>query len=471
MTPRTLMALCREKGVQCVEVRYMCLDGSIEYFHIPADRLSEELFEVGLPFFSDRRHGYASDHAALVPLADTAYLAPFRAQTTLVILAEMQDAVTRRGDDFDPRGILQRAYEAWMSTGICDQVLVGQTCEVLLLRSLECKQTDRSSELKFETLSSAIRPNVGFDSPKLDPSKSAFSDSPNKSWSDDAYVNDLAAYCGEVLQHLSSAGIETEYANNSGINLGHCRFQLAPVDVVRAADTHLLACDIMRSTAAKFGLMACFLPAISKRDPMLGWDLRLNMMKSGESLVTGTKHFGLSDKGLAIAAGLLKHLGACMAFTCRSDLSYVRLHRLMRLRARFKSDHQIHPLISVVASTSHLTDRTLELGFCDQTCNPYLAISSVLMAALHGLEENMSLDESGHVAVSKFDRSAKSRHRIPPTIERSLARTVADQDFLLAHDVFSPEVLKMWRKYVLKEKALASSDLALSNEFLARYRG
>jgi glutamine synthetase len=464
------MALCREKGVQCVEVRYMCLDGSIEYFHIPAERLSEELFEVGLPFVSDRRHCYASAHAALVPLADTSYLAPFRAQTTLVLLAEMQDAVTRRDDDFDPRGILRRAHEAWMSTGICDKVLLGQTCEVLLLRSLECKQADRSSELRFETLSSAIGTSVRFDYQKLDSAKSDFSDSTSKTWPDDAYVNDLAAYCGEVLQHLSLAGIEIEYANNSGTNLGHCRFQLAPVDVVKAADIHLQACDIIRSTAAKFGLTACFLPAISKREPLLGWDLRLNLLKSGESLVTGTKHFGLSDKGLAIAAGLVTHLGACMAFTSRSELSYVRLHRLRRIRVKAR-EHQLHPFINVVASTSQLTDRTLELGFCDQTSNPYLAIASVLMAALHGLEENMTLDEVGNLVSSRLDRGGKSSHRMPATIERALARTASDQDFLLAHDVFSTDVLRAWRRHLLKEKTLASSDLSLPGEFLARYRG
>ncbi len=470
MTPRSLMALCREKGVRCVEVRYLCLNGQIERFHIPSERLTEELFEVGFPF---QGIGFSSTHssanAALVPLADTAYLAPFRSQTTLVLLAEIQDAVTHRDDDFDPRGILLRAVEAWRSTGICDKLLLGQTVEVVLLKSLKCRQSENGSELHIETFNEGGDICVLNDPQKSDANKNNYMDATPKAWPEGTPVSDISTYCGEVLQHLSQVGIDVEYASDSTTHPGHCRFRLGPVEPLRAADIHLLACEIIRVTAVKYGLIACFLPTINAKESLLGWDLRMSLVKSGDSLVTGTKHFGLSDKGLAVTAGLLRNLGACMAFTNPSDISYFRLHELLANHHEKRAETEIHPFVHVLASTNQLVDRSIELSICDLTSNPHLAIASLLMAALNGVEDNLTIDEKGRLSVAG-EREPKTPPRLPTTLEKAIARLRANHDFLLAHDVFSLDVLKVWRKQLLDRRSKSIRELSPASEFLSHYR-
>ncbi len=413
---------------------------------------------------------HSSPNAALVPLADTAYLAPFRSQTTLVLLAEIQDAVTHRDDDYDPRGILQRATEAWRATGICDNLLIGQTCEVLLLRSMQCRQSEYLSELQIQPLTQNSDLQLVVESEKTSPTDSAYLDASSKGWSNPPPISDISTYCGEVLLHLSDVGIDVEHASDSTAIPGHCGFRLAPVEPVRAADNHLLACEIIRSTALKYGLMACFLPAISSRQPMLGWDMRLSLVKSGESLVTGSKQYGLSDKGLAVAAGLLKNLASCMAITNPTDISYHRLQSLMRPRHAPDAQTAVHPLIQVLASTSQLVDRTIQLSVSDLTSNAYLSIAALLMAGLNGIEDNLSLDDDGRV-LEVGEREAKKSLRLPMTLERAIARLSSNYDFLIAHDVFSLDVLKVWRRQLLINRMEHTKDLSPAGEFLARYRG
>ena len=47
MTPREVLALCREKDVKAVDFRFMDFPGLWQHFTIPVRRLTEEIFEDG----------------------------------------------------------------------------------------------------------------------------------------------------------------------------------------------------------------------------------------------------------------------------------------------------------------------------------------------------------------------------------------------------------------------------------------
>ena len=48
MTPKEVLALCREKDVKAVDMRFMDFPGLWQHFTIPVDKLDEDVFEDGL---------------------------------------------------------------------------------------------------------------------------------------------------------------------------------------------------------------------------------------------------------------------------------------------------------------------------------------------------------------------------------------------------------------------------------------
>ena len=48
MTPKEVLALCREKDVKAIDLRFMDFPGIWQHFTIPVDKLTEDVFEEGL---------------------------------------------------------------------------------------------------------------------------------------------------------------------------------------------------------------------------------------------------------------------------------------------------------------------------------------------------------------------------------------------------------------------------------------
>src|ERR1041384_4882307 len=97
MTPRAVLALCREKDVKAVDLRFTDLLGTSQHFTIPVGKLSESVFEEGLGFDGSSIRGWQGIHESdmlVIPQAQTAFLDPFAVAPTLVLICDIQDPVT-----------------------------------------------------------------------------------------------------------------------------------------------------------------------------------------------------------------------------------------------------------------------------------------------------------------------------------------------------------------------------------------
>ena len=48
MTPQTVLAMCRERDIKAVDLRFMDFPGIWQHFTIPVSKLDEEVFEDGI---------------------------------------------------------------------------------------------------------------------------------------------------------------------------------------------------------------------------------------------------------------------------------------------------------------------------------------------------------------------------------------------------------------------------------------
>src|SRR3954468_5809676 len=112
MTPREVLALCREKDVKAVDLRFTDLLGTSQHFTIPVGKLDESVFEDGLGFDGSSIRGWQGIHESdmlVLPQPQTAFIDPFAAAPTLALICNIQDPITGDAYSRDPRHIATKA--------------------------------------------------------------------------------------------------------------------------------------------------------------------------------------------------------------------------------------------------------------------------------------------------------------------------------------------------------------------------
>ena len=137
MTPKEVLALCREKDVKAVDLRFMDFPGLWQHFTIPVDKLDEDVFEDGLGFDGSSIRGWQAINESdmlVVPQPETAVLDPFCTIPTLSMICNIQDPITREDYTRDPRNVARKSVNYLKSTGIGDTCFIGPGGRVLHLR-------------------------------------------------------------------------------------------------------------------------------------------------------------------------------------------------------------------------------------------------------------------------------------------------------------------------------------------------
>ncbi len=92
--------------------------------------------------------------------------------------------------------------------------------------------------------------------------------------------------------------------------------------------------------------------------------------------------------------------------------------------------------------------KRVEFRCPDPSCNPYLAFSAILMAGLDGVAHK--IEPPDPVDHDLFDMSAEELAKIgqvPSSLEEAMDALEADNDFLKAGGVFTPDLIETWVDY------------------------
>src|SRR5215468_3166383 len=129
---KTIQELIRKQKIEIVDLRFVDLPGVWQHFSIPADDLSDELFDEGIGFDGSSIRGFQQIQESdmlLVADAETAYVDPILEVPTLNLICNVLDPVTRQRYSRDPRYIAQKAEQYLKSTGIADVSYWGPELE------------------------------------------------------------------------------------------------------------------------------------------------------------------------------------------------------------------------------------------------------------------------------------------------------------------------------------------------------
>lgn len=242
----------------------------------------------------------------------------------------------------------------------------------------------------------------------------------------DLSIDQAAAARRQMVQVLQHMGISIEGSHHE-VAAGQHEIDFESDDALSIADGLMTAKYVLKAIAAQYELYATFLPK-----PLYGINgSGLHMHQQFVSLATGENAFydengdhGLSNIGQSFIAGQLAHArGMCAilaplvnsykrlvpGFEAPTAINWGRIHRqaLIRVPRPGKNPQQ---------------SMRIELRCTDPSCNPYLALATMLRAGLDGIQRKMMLPPAmdENLFLQEENERLRPRVHLPATLGEAI---------------------------------------------------
>ncbi|ADB16429.1 glutamine synthetase, type I [Pirellula staleyi DSM 6068] len=451
MTPREVLALCREKDVKAVDLRFTDLLGTWHHFTVPVSKLDEDIFEEGLGFDGSSLRGWQAIHESdmlAIPQPETAFLDPFAALPTLALICSIQDPITGELYSRDPRHIAIKAENYLRSTGIADTVYLGPEAEFFVFDDARFDQNGHEAFYHVDSSEGAWNrgraesPNLGY---KLRSKEGYFPCPPS---------DQLMDLRNEMMQTMIDCGLDVEAQHHEVASGGQCEIDLKFQPLVQMADWMMKYKYIVRNVAHRRGRVATFMPKPLFGDNGSGMHTHFSFWREDQPLFAGGGYAGLSEMGLYAVGGVLRHAPAILALTNPTTNSYKRLVPGYEAPVNLAySQRNRSAACRIPMYSQSPKSKRVEFRCPDPTCNPYLAFAAIIMAAIDGIQLKLHpgqpIDKDIY-ELTPADLAAVAK--APASLEDSLKALEQDHEFLLRDDVFTPDVISTWIEYKRKHE-------------------
>jgi glutamine synthetase len=438
--------LCREKDVKSIDLRFMDFPGLWQHFTIPVGKLDEDVFEDGLGFDGSSIRGWQRINESdmlIVPQPETASLDPFCEITTLSMICNIQDPITREDYSRDPRNVARKASNYLKSTGIADTCYVGPECEFFIFDDIRFDQTANSGYYYLD--SNEGQWNRGRDEGPNLGSKLRFKEGYFPVPPADQQM-DLR---NEMMHALIDCGIDIEAQHHEVATGGQAEIDMKFGELVPMADKVMMYKYVVKNVARKHNKLVTFMPKPLFGDNGSGMHCHLSLWKSGNPLFAGSGYAGLTEMALYAIGGLLKHAPAICAFANPTTNSYKRLVPGYEAPVNLAySQRNRSASVRIPMYSPSPKAKRVEFRCPDPSCNPYLAFSAMLMAMIDGIQNK--IDPGEPLDKDIYDLEPEELAKVPTTpgsLDEALKALRKDHDFLLRGDVFTPDVIDTWIWY------------------------
>ncbi|HEY1403609.1 MAG TPA: glutamine synthetase beta-grasp domain-containing protein, partial [Pyrinomonadaceae bacterium] len=154
MNAKTALKYAEEQGAKFLSLRFTDLVGAWHHLSYPIHELGEGSFEDGFGFDASSLRGWASIHESdmlLVPDPARMWMDPFAEESTLCLIANAVDPITKEGYGLDPRSVAQRAESYLRFTGLADTVYFGPEAEFFVFDGVRFNNDQFSAGYTIES--------------------------------------------------------------------------------------------------------------------------------------------------------------------------------------------------------------------------------------------------------------------------------------------------------------------------------
>jgi glutamine synthetase len=442
-----LQSYVAAEGVEFIDVRFCDLPGQMQHFTVPAAMLDDVLAD-GLMFDGSSIRGFQAIHESdmkLIPDPATAFVDPFRLRKTVAMNFSVVDPFTDEPYARDPRQVAAKAEAYLASTGIADTAFIGAEAEFYIFDDVRFETKQNAGYYFIDSIEGAW--NTG----RIEQGGNLAYKTPYKGGYFPVPPTDHFADLRDTISSLlGGAGLNVERAHHEVGTAGQTEINYRFDTLQHAGDQLVLFKYIVKNAVRADGRTATFMPKPLFGDNGSGMHVHQSLWKDGQPLFFDeTGYGGLSDIARWYVGGLIRHAPSLVALTNPTVNSY---HRLVPgfeapVNLVYSSRNRSAAIRIPVTGTSPRAKR-VEFRVPDPSANPYLAFSALLMAGLDGIRNRIEPPEP--VDKDLYDLppdELAALATVPDSLPKALDALEADQDYLTAGDVFTPDLIATWIDY------------------------
>lgn len=448
---KNVFTMIKKYGVKMIDLRFTDLPGQWQHFSIPVSQFSEKTFDEGLGFDGSSIRGWQSINESdmlVFPDPTTANIDPFIKATSLSMVCDIYDPISKQPYNRDPRYIAKKAVEYLRSTKIAEMAYFGPEAEFFILDHVAYNVNEYSSWYKIDSregfwnTGSELEANLGH---KIRLKEGYFPVPPADS------TNDIR---NSMVEYLIAAGIEVETQHHEVATGGQAEIDFKFCPIVECADNLMMFKYIVKNTARAFGKTATFMAKPVFNDNGSGMHTHQSLWSNSKPLFAGKEYAGLSQAALYYIGGLLKHAPALLAFTNPTTNSYKRLVPGYEAPVNLAySKRNRSAAIRIPMYSENPKTKRIEFRCPDGTVNPYLAFSAMLMAGIDGIVNKIDPGKPMEQDIYHMsEKELKNIPQAPDNLEQALHKLRKDHEFLKQGGVFTDDLIETWITYKMEQE-------------------
>jgi glutamine synthetase len=448
-TANDVLKLMKENDVKYVDCRFTDPRGKWQHVTFDVTLFDQDAFAEGVMFDGSSIAGWKAINESdmnLMPDPETAFIDPFFAETTLVIVCDVLEPTTGEPYNRDPRGMAKKAVSYLKSTGVGDAVNFGPEAEFFVFDDVRFSADPYNTGFRIDSSELPINSSTEYEGGNLGHRvrmKGGYFPVPP--------IDSLQDMRSEMLGAMAKMGVVVEKHHHEVASAQHeLGMKFGPL--VKMADHLQIYKYAIHQVANIYGKTATFMPKPVYGDNGSGMHCHQSIWKGSTPVFAGNKYADLSETCLFYIGGIIKHAKAINAFTNPSTNSYKRLVPgfeapvLLAYSARNRSASCRIPLASSPKA------KRVEVRFPDPTANPYLAFASMLMAGLDGILNK--LDPGSAIDKDLYDLPPKELKKIPTvcgSLREALTNLDKDREFLKKGGVFDDDFIDSYIELKMTE--------------------
>ncbi|MDB4257219.1 type I glutamate--ammonia ligase [Arcobacteraceae bacterium] len=445
-TTEGFFSYCKENEVEFVDFRFTDIKGAWHHISYRMSAVTKEQLDNGLPFDGssiDAWQAIEKSDMILNPSIETAFLDPFTADSTIIVICSVYDIYKNEMYAKCPRSIAVKSLEYLTDANIGDVAYFGPENEYFIFEDVKIKDGPHESHYRVDTEDGGWNRNTTYEGGNMGHI------SGNKGgYFPVAPVDKGVDLRAETMLILEQVGLEVILGHHE-VAQGQHEIGIVYSTLVEAADNVQKLKYVVKMVAHLNGKTATFMPKPIHGDNGNGMHVHQSIWKDGVNTFYTEGNYGnLSDNARYYAGGIFKHASAVAAFTNASTNSYKRLVPGFEAPSILTYSAQNRSAACRVPYGAGESATRLEMRFPDSTANPYLAFAAMMMAGIDGIKNKT--EPVGPMDIDLFELSLDEiRERdipqMPNTLRMAVEALIVDNDFL--QPVFSKDFIDTYQHY------------------------
>lgn len=464
----SFFSFCEENEVKFVDFRFTDLKGTWHHLTYNYKSVDDDMLK-NVPFDGSSFPSWQTidkSDMILIPDVPTAFLDPFTADQTIIVICDVYDIYKQQLYEKCPRSIAKKALLKLSESGVGDTAYFGPENEFFVFDNVKIRDEINCSYYEVDSEEGSW--NSGKDYP--DSYNSGHRTGTKGGYFPCQPVDSMVDLRAEMVQVLEQVGLEVFVVHHE---VGQAQGEIGVKfgTLIEAADNVQKYKYVVKMVAHLNGKTATFMPKPLYGDNGSGMHVHQSIWKNGVNLFyEKNKYANLSDIARFYIGGILAHARSVAAFTNPSTNSYRRLIPGFEAPSILTYSSQNRSASCRIPYGGNEKSTRVEMRFPDSTACPYLAFASMLLAGLDGIKNKTEpvgpMDEDLFELTLNEIRE-RGINQLPHTLRGALEALIRDNEYL--KPAMTQEFINVYQNYKFSSQVWPEEARPTAFEFKTMY--